>query len=158
MTTPCSQITEANINKAILSQQHLADIASLFPPHRMILSVFYLFKFKSPAPARPAAPPRQVEVRSRPGLGRSSERMLTVSPWQLSVRWIIVSNNVDLGVILATQELLMVTTVIIQLRPWLSLLSTPSPRLSGWWQMPPTPCPSPGNCLQNITDRYQLQF
>ena len=92
-----------------------------------------------PGPSRPAVPAGQVEVRSRSGVGRSSERMLTVSPWQLSVRWIIVSNNVDLGVILATQELLMVTTVIIQLRPWLSLLSTPSPRLSGWWQMPPHP-------------------
>ena len=67
------------------------------------------------------------------------------------------SNNVDLGVILATQELLMVTTVIIQLRPWLSLLSTPSPRLSGWWQMSP-PSPTWLNCLQNISLCYTLHF
>ena len=69
------------------------------------------------------------------------------------------SNNADLGVILATPELLMVTTtVIIQPRPWLCLLSTPSPRLSGWWQMPPPPLPTWLNCLQNISLCYTLHF
>ena len=122
--------------------------------------MFYLlFKFKSllPSPSKPSATfylpafpgelwPDRV---CRGGEEGGDTSVLTIS----SVRRIIVSNNADLGVILATLELLMVTTtVIIQPRPWLCLLSTPSPRLSGWWQMPPPP-PLPPH-LAKLPSKY----
>ena len=130
----------------------------------MILSVFYLlFKFKSllpsPLPSKLSAalclPAFPGEVCGQPG-----DTSLSVcfnhqfsSVQFSSVRRIIVSNNVDLGVILATLELLMVTTTVIIQPPTLALSAVyTNPRLSGWWQMPPSPLALTWlNCLQNIT-------